>query len=140
MRVISPAGLRQYLSKQIALVAAVPMALLLLLGALIGYPLAGRDVEEQQRVIANAIASELAAHLQAAELVLSNLSEVQVRRADEGAAVSNQLLDAQLRNSDVFEALYFIDAAGKVAYVQVVPELTHEPDYAAVLDAVKKLV
>lgn len=37
-------------------------------------------------------------------------------------------------------AIFVIDAAGQVAYVQVVPELTHEPDYAAVLDAVKKLI
>ena len=37
-------------------------------------------------------------------------------------------------------AIFVIDAAGTVAYVQVVPELTHEPDYAAVLDAVKKLI
>ena len=37
-------------------------------------------------------------------------------------------------------AIFVVDAAGKVAYVQVVPELTHEPDYAAVLDAVKKLL
>lgn len=37
-------------------------------------------------------------------------------------------------------AVFVLDAAGKVAYVQVVPELTHEPDYAAVLDAVKKLL
>ncbi|MGE4439951.1 MAG: thiol peroxidase [Desulfomicrobium sp.] len=37
-------------------------------------------------------------------------------------------------------AIFVIDAQGKVAYVQTVPELTHEPDYAAVLDAVKKLI
>jgi thiol peroxidase len=37
-------------------------------------------------------------------------------------------------------AIFVIDQAGKIAYVQVVPELTHEPDYAAVLDAVKKLL
>lgn len=35
-------------------------------------------------------------------------------------------------------AVFVIDAAGKIVHVQVVPELTHEPDYAAVLDAVKK--
>ena len=37
-------------------------------------------------------------------------------------------------------AIFVIDAGGKVAYVQIVPELTHEPDYAAVLGAVKKLL
>lgn len=37
-------------------------------------------------------------------------------------------------------AIFVVDADGKVAYVQVVPELTNEPDYAAVLEAVKKLV
>lgn len=37
-------------------------------------------------------------------------------------------------------AIFVIDAAGTVVYVQVVPELTHEPDYAAVLDAVRKLL
>lgn len=37
-------------------------------------------------------------------------------------------------------AIFVIDASGKVAYVQVVPELTHEPDYAAVLGAVKNLL
>jgi thiol peroxidase len=37
-------------------------------------------------------------------------------------------------------AIFVIDAGGKVAYVQIVPELTHEPDYDAVLGAVKKLL
>lgn len=37
-------------------------------------------------------------------------------------------------------AVFVIDAAGKIAYVQIVPELTHEPDYVAVLDAVRGLV
>ncbi len=37
-------------------------------------------------------------------------------------------------------AIFVIDASGVVASVQTVPELTHEPDYAAVLDAVKKLL
>jgi thiol peroxidase len=37
-------------------------------------------------------------------------------------------------------AIFVIDASGKVAYVQIVPELTHEPDYAAVLGAIKKLL
>ncbi len=37
-------------------------------------------------------------------------------------------------------AIFVVDTAGKIAYVQVVPELTHEPDYDAVLDAVKKLL
>lgn len=37
-------------------------------------------------------------------------------------------------------AIFVVDAAGRIAYIQIVPELTHEPDYAAVLDAVKKLL
>ena len=34
----------------------------------------------------------------------------------------------------------FVVADGKVAYSQIVPEVTHEPDYAEALAAVKKLV
>lgn len=37
-------------------------------------------------------------------------------------------------------AVFVIDAQGKVAYVQLVPELTHEPDYDAVLAAVRKIL
>lgn len=37
-------------------------------------------------------------------------------------------------------AIFVVDTAGKIAYVQVTRELTHEPDYDAVLDAVKKLL
>jgi thiol peroxidase len=37
-------------------------------------------------------------------------------------------------------AVFVVAATRKVPNVQVVPELTHEPDYAAVLDAVKKLL
>ena len=37
-------------------------------------------------------------------------------------------------------AIFVVDAAGKVTYVQVVPEVTHEPDYDAVINAVKKLL
>lgn len=37
-------------------------------------------------------------------------------------------------------AIFVIDADGKVAYVQLVPEVTNEPDYEAVLAAVKKLL
>jgi thiol peroxidase len=33
-----------------------------------------------------------------------------------------------------------IDAVGKVSYLQIVPEVTAEPDYAAALAAVKKLL
>jgi len=36
-------------------------------------------------------------------------------------------------------AVFVLDREGKVAYEQVVPEMTHEPDYAAALAAVKKL-
>jgi len=37
-------------------------------------------------------------------------------------------------------AVYVIDRNGKVAYRQIVPEVTAEPDYAAALEAVKKLL
>jgi thiol peroxidase len=37
-------------------------------------------------------------------------------------------------------AVYVIDRAGRVAYRQIVPEVTAEPDYAAALAAVKKLL
>lgn len=37
-------------------------------------------------------------------------------------------------------AVFVIAPDGKLAYSQLVPEVTHEPDYAAVLDAIKKLV
>lgn len=37
-------------------------------------------------------------------------------------------------------AVFVVDRAGVVRLVQCVPEITHEPDYAAVLDAVKKLL
>jgi thiol peroxidase len=37
-------------------------------------------------------------------------------------------------------AIFVIDAQGKVAYVQLVPEIASEPDYAAVIAAVKKLL
>ena len=37
-------------------------------------------------------------------------------------------------------AVYVIDAQGKVAYREIVKEVTAEPDYAAALAAVKKLV
>ncbi|NCD24555.1 MAG: thiol peroxidase [Deltaproteobacteria bacterium] len=34
-------------------------------------------------------------------------------------------------------AIFVVDASGTIVSVQIVPELTHEPDYSAVLDAVK---
>lgn len=34
-------------------------------------------------------------------------------------------------------AVFVVDRAGSIRYVEVVPELTHEPDYEAVLQAVK---
>ena len=37
-------------------------------------------------------------------------------------------------------AVYVIDADGKVAYREIVPEVTDEPDYAAALNAVKALL
>jgi thiol peroxidase len=37
-------------------------------------------------------------------------------------------------------AVFVIDAAGKIAYREIVPEVTDEPDYDAALAAVKKLV
>ena len=37
-------------------------------------------------------------------------------------------------------AIFVVDAKGKVAYVQTVPEISSEPDYAAVIEAVKKLL
>lgn len=37
-------------------------------------------------------------------------------------------------------AIFVVDSQGKVAYVQIVPEMTHEPDYGAALDAAKKLL
>jgi len=37
-------------------------------------------------------------------------------------------------------AIFVVDKAGDVAYVQIVPEVTDEPDYDAVLEAVRRLV
>lgn len=37
-------------------------------------------------------------------------------------------------------AVFVIAPDGKLAYSQLVPEVTHEPDYAAVLDAIRKLI
>lgn len=37
-------------------------------------------------------------------------------------------------------AVFVVDKQGTVQYVQFVPEVTHEPDYAAVLAEVKKLM
>lgn len=37
-------------------------------------------------------------------------------------------------------AVYVIDQNNKVAYAQIVPEVTDEPDYAAALAAVRKLI
>jgi thiol peroxidase len=31
-----------------------------------------------------------------------------------------------------------VDSAGKITYMQIVPEVTSEPDYEAALEAVKK--
>jgi thiol peroxidase len=37
-------------------------------------------------------------------------------------------------------AVYIIDTDGKVAYREIVPEVTDEPDYSAALNAVKALL
>jgi len=37
-------------------------------------------------------------------------------------------------------AVYVIDQNNKVVYVELVPEVTAEPNYAAALEAVKKLL
>ena len=36
-------------------------------------------------------------------------------------------------------SIFLIDADGKIVYRQIVPEMTHEPDYLAALNAVEKL-
>jgi len=37
-------------------------------------------------------------------------------------------------------AIFLVDREGKICYRQIVPEITSEPDYEAVLEAVKKVV
>lgn len=37
-------------------------------------------------------------------------------------------------------AVFVVDQAGRIQYIQLVKEVTEEPDYQAVLDAVKKLI
>lgn len=37
-------------------------------------------------------------------------------------------------------AIFVVDPRGQVTYVQIVPEIASEPDYAAVIEAVKKLL
>jgi thiol peroxidase len=37
-------------------------------------------------------------------------------------------------------AVFVVDAADVIRYIQIVPEVTSEPDYAAVVDAAKKLI
>ncbi|MDA8414432.1 MAG: thiol peroxidase [Desulfobacteraceae bacterium] len=37
-------------------------------------------------------------------------------------------------------AIFVVDAQGVIRYIQIVPEVTSEPDYAAVIDAVKPLL
>jgi thioredoxin-dependent peroxiredoxin len=37
-------------------------------------------------------------------------------------------------------AIFVLDASDTIRYIQVVPEITHEPDYAAVLEAAKALL
>ena len=37
-------------------------------------------------------------------------------------------------------AVFVVDKKGMIVHAQIVPEATHEPDYAAVLEAVKKAV
>ena len=37
-------------------------------------------------------------------------------------------------------AVFVVDKAGTVRYIQIVGELTHEPDYEAALDAARALL
>jgi len=37
-------------------------------------------------------------------------------------------------------AVFVVDAENMIRYIQIVPEVTSEPDYAAVIDAAKKLI
>lgn len=37
-------------------------------------------------------------------------------------------------------AIFVVNAKGQIAHAQIVPEMTHEPDFAAALDATKKLL
>ena len=37
-------------------------------------------------------------------------------------------------------AVFVVDTVGKVAYKQLVPEITQEPNYDEVIEALKKLV
>jgi thiol peroxidase len=37
-------------------------------------------------------------------------------------------------------AIFVIDATDTIRYIQIVPEVTNEPDYAAVISAVKVLL
>jgi thioredoxin-dependent peroxiredoxin len=37
-------------------------------------------------------------------------------------------------------AIFVVDAAGVIRYIEIVPEITKEPDYAKAIEAVKKLI
>lgn len=43
-------------------------------------------------------------------------------------------------NKLLARAIYIVDKEGKIAYEQIVPEVSHEPDYDAVIEAVKNLL
>lgn len=57
------------------------------------------------------------------------------REASFGLAYGVLIKELRLLSRTIF----VIDKAGKIAYVQLVAEVTHEPDYADVLQAVAKL-
>ena len=58
------------------------------------------------------------------------------RDASFGAAYGVMIKELRL----LARAVFVVDAEGDVRYVQLVNEITDEPDYAAVLDAVKALL
>ena len=57
------------------------------------------------------------------------------RAASFGQAFGVLIKDIRL----LARAVFVIDRDGIVRYLQIIPELTHEPDYEAVLNAVKQL-
>lgn len=59
------------------------------------------------------------------------------RSPEFGTAYGVTMADGPLRGL-LARAVMIVDAAGSVAYVQLVPEITSEPDYEAVLSALAK--
>jgi thiol peroxidase len=41
-------------------------------------------------------------------------------------------------NGTLTRAIYVADAAGKIVYHEIVPDVSHEPNYVAALDALKQ--